>query len=278
MTIDITQFPSFTKQEVALIATLEAKRLPIVSNEEIKSFFPEDFGYVNKLISQLIKKKILSVMKRGVYSVSPIRSLPMGWQLNEFALGKAYFPKGDYYIGSISLFNTYGFIEQLPTVTFIMNPYFSKSTVINGITHKFVKIKPEYMYGITTMNYLRQIEVNVSDKERNMLDFLDCWNFDEAKQSARSIIRKGQCDVDKFIEYAIRFPKIKVRKKAGYVLDKSGIDENKTKPLLDSIKGSSLVAATKVTRKGEIDKKWGLIIYDFQKQRRLFRANRTNSI
>jgi predicted transcriptional regulator of viral defense system len=114
------------------------------------------------------------------------------------------------------------------------------------------------MYGIIEKE-MSDVMVKVSDKERTMVDFIDCWNFDEAKQKIIRILKNKECDIEKFINYTVRFPKIKVRKYAGLFLDEAQISKDKTATLYQSIKGTALISTSNFSRRGTINKKWGII-------------------
>ncbi len=69
--------------------------------------------------------------------------------------------------------------------------------------------------------------------------------------------------MNKFVSYLLKYPEIAVRKRAGFILEKIGIN----KKLIEKIKKSFNPELTYVvlnvfnkSRKGKINKEWGLII------------------
>ncbi len=56
-------------------------------------------------------------------------------------------------------------------------------------------------------------------------------------------IKYKKCNIEKFIDYTIRFPKLTVRKIIGVILDRAEISETLTRPLYETIKNSSLTSA-----------------------------------
>jgi predicted transcriptional regulator of viral defense system len=108
--------------------------------------------------------------------------------------------------------------------------------------------------------------VLVSDKERTMVDLIywcdSVGGIVPAMEIIQNTIKKGQCDLEKFIQYAIKYPRQTVRKIIGVVLEKSKVPDNLTEPLYKTIENSSLTSANYNCRRGTKNKKWGVIIPD----------------
>jgi predicted transcriptional regulator of viral defense system len=262
-------FNNLSKREVNVITKLSYYGKQVVSNSEIKKYFPEKYKYTNQVIYNLKKKKILSPIKRGFYSFNNMGSLPIGRQINNYTMGNIFFPKKNYYIGYYNMFNYYGLTQQLPQTTFIINTSLSATKIINGLQYKFIKVKDEYMYGIEEKEMSGGI-VKISDKEKTLIDMIYKYNYVggiiPAMEKLEEIIKNKNLDIKKFIDYAVRFPQIKVRKIIGIVLDRAEIQETLIQPLYDSIKSSSLISLNwNNRRKGTINKKWGVILDDSQK-------------
>ncbi|MDR0823424.1 MAG: hypothetical protein LBN20_06575 [Endomicrobium sp.] len=257
-------FEGLSKQEMNLVVRLSYYNKYTVSYDEIKKYLPQDNKYIAQLIYRLKKKKILTPIKRGFYTFNPVNTLAGGRQVNDFNVGNIFFPNKNYYIGYYNMFNAYGLTEQIPQMTFIANTSLSAVKTISGLQFKFIKVKEECLYGLTTNKYNGE-EVIVSDKERTMVDFVDYWNIKEAQDKIIEIIKNDECDIKKFIGYAEKFPKIKVRKFIGVILEKAGIADEMTKDLCDSVKDSAVISMSKNSRVGETNKKWGVIIDDTRK-------------
>jgi predicted transcriptional regulator of viral defense system len=251
------------KNELQIIAKLSYYGKDIVSFDELKKYMPNGYKYMKQAIYNLKKKNILTSIKRGIYSFNPVWSLPTGRQINSLKIGNAFFSNKDYYIGCYNMFNFYGLTEQMSKTTFIINKKISATKIINGLEFKFVKLKEEFFYGITEIEIDGE-KIKASDKERTMLDFINYWNFNEAKTKIVEIIKSASCDIKKFINYSVRFPKIKVRKYAGMFLDEAGITAELTDSLYSSVNNSALISTSSFSRQGKKNKKWGVIINELK--------------
>lgn len=123
------------------------------------------------------------------------------------------------------------------------------------------------MYGIEKIK-VKDEEVNISSKERTLIDLI---YFNEpvggivgASKIFIEIVNSDKCDIKKLVEYAVCFPNIKTRKRIGLILDDAGVPENILKPLIKSIKKTS-VGSLNSSRKGTLNKKWRIIVNDSRK-------------
>jgi len=77
-------------------------------------------------------------------------------------------------------------------------------------------------------------------------------------------VKEKKCDIKKLIEYTVRFPKIKTRKRIGLILEKAGVPDSILKPLEKSVKNTSLISFSN-SRKGTKNERWRVIVNDPQR-------------
>jgi predicted transcriptional regulator of viral defense system len=263
---DLLTFNGLSKKEVGIISRLSFEGKNIISTSELKNYIPADYKNKNKFISNLRKKNILSPIKRGFYIFNTMGSLPKGRKLTNYLIPNIYFPKQNYYIGYAPMFNYYGFTEQVFQSMVVINTSITGTKEINDSVFQFIRVKNEYMYGIIPTMIMNET-VMISDRERTMIDMMYWYEavggLKQASGQLQKEIIEKRADLEKFIDYAIRFPKLTVRKLIGVVLDKAEISEALTQPLYDSIKNSSITSVRWDSRKGTINKKWRVITNDF---------------
>ena len=259
-------FSSLSQIETELIARLAYERKEIVTAKELDIFLPVGFSNRRQLVFRLKKKNILIPIKSGVYIFVPLESVPTGRRVSEFVIPSIYFPDGNYYIGYSTMFNYYNFIEQQFQKVYVINTRLSKEKKIAGISYKFINVSDALMYGIEKKR-VRNVDVYVSSKERTLIDLVyfnkPVGGLYRAGEIVELFVREKRCDVKILVAYAVRFPNIKTRKYMGYILEKAGIKDAILKPLVKSIKETSIVSFSK-SRKGVLNKKWRVIINDTQ--------------
>jgi len=252
--------------EANIVGRLTYEKKTIVTIKDLEDLFklsPEDRWQV---VFRLKKKNRLTPIKRGVYVFSPLEAGPAGRGINPFLIPPVFFPKQNYYIGYSSMFNYYGFTEQLFQTLYILNTSISKEKIICGTPCKFVKISEDRMYGLEAVKIEGQ-DIFVSSKERTMIDLLyfnkPVGGIQPAENIFSRIVKSKRCDVKKLIGYAVRFPNVTVRKRVGVLLENTGISEALLKSLARSVKNTALSSLGK-SRKGKLSKKWKAIINDSQ--------------
>ena len=253
--------------ETNIVARLTYEKKAIVTAKEMDQMFtlsPEDR---KQIVFRLKKKKILTPIKPGVYVFSPLEAGPEGMGIDELLIPPLFFPKKNYYVGYSTMYNYYGFTEQLFQTVYVLNTTKRMESIICGLSYKFIKILENRMYGIEKIK-VKDEEVNISSKERTLIDLIyfnkPVGGIIGASKIFTKIALSNKCDIKKLVKYAVCFPHIKTRKRIGLILDDAGISENILKPLVKSIEKTS-ISSLNGSRKGTPNKKWRIIINDSRK-------------
>lgn len=248
--------------EAEIIARLSYEKKTIVTTKELDDFF--NFSSIEraKIVVRLKKKNILIPVKRGVYIFSPLEAGPEGIGIDEMLIPPLYCSKNSYYVGYSTMFNYYGFTEQLFQTVYVLNASFTRKKVICGITFKFLKIPRKRMYGLKKIQ-VKDTEVIISNKERTLIDLLYFYKPVGGIEAASKVFKKNieekQCNIKKLISYACKFPNITLRKRVGIIFEGLGIDDFLLRPLAKTVKKTAISSLNR-SRKGIINKKWRVIV------------------
>jgi len=259
----MAKYASISKEEIALISRLEYENIRVLSRKYLLMLYKNDAQKVDYLLSDLTEKGRLKQLARTKYLVIPIKAPYQEWSENEFIIADALLDGKDYYIGYNNMFNFYGFTQQIPQTTFILNTRFSKKKIIDGKNYKFIKINENKLYGLTALE-IDERKIRISDKERTLVDliyyFKPVGTIKEALRVLKNEIKK--INLNKFIKYAAKFPNIATKKRIGYCLSNLRIKDDAIKSLIKSISKSNTLTPLyeSKSRKGKIDKRWKLII------------------
>jgi len=250
-----------TPKETNVIARLTYEKISTVTLAQFDQFFSYPPAARSKLIYRLVKKGILTPIKRGVYIFSPLESGPAGRNINEFLVPPLLFPKGNYYVGYGTMFNYYGFTDQLYQDMDILNTTLQRKKTIGGILFRLIKVAPKRLYGLEKIQ-IKNSEVVVSDKERTLVDMIyyssPVGGLKNAFAIIQETVKKKKVSREKFIRYTCTFPAASTRKRIGFILDEMGVPG--LGKLRNSINPDSLIPLYGKSRKGTINKKWGVII------------------
>lgn len=253
--------------ETNIVARLTYEKKTMVTAKDMDQLFnlsPEDR---KQIVFRLKKKKIFSTIKPGIYVFSPLEAGPEGMGVDELLVPPLFFPKKNYYVGYSTMFNYYGFTEQLFQTVYVLNTTKRMEKVICGLSYKFIKIMENRLYGIEKIK-VKDEEVNISSKERTLIDLIyfnkPVGGIINASKLFTEMANNDKCDLKKLVEYAVCFPNIKTRKRIGLLLDQAGVSENILRPLLKSIEKTS-IGSFNGSRKGTLNKKWRVIVNDSRK-------------
>jgi len=250
-------------REREVVARLAYEKVSIITKEQFDKYFNFPKRVKEKTLFRLKKKGILTAIKRGVYFYSPLESGPAGSSINEFLIPSVFFPKGNYYIGYSTMYNYYGFTDQIFQTMYVLNTSLQREKIIDNMRFKMIKISPRRMYGFEKIK-IKDTEVIVSDKERTLVDMLYFSGPVGGLKIALDILKEQakdrNIDLSKLIKYAVGFPNVSSRKRIGFALEQTGLSDKILEPLLKSVKKTSLVTLyPSKSRKGKINRKWMVI-------------------
>lgn len=251
-------------RETEAIARLSYEKAVVVTLEQMKGWLKYPSGIFERTVARLKRKGILKDIKKGVYFYSPLENGSAGTTLNEYLVPPILFPGGGYYIGYTTMFNYYGFLDQIPQTMYVLNTSIQRKKVIGRTSFKFLKIASNRIYGVKKLS-IRNSQVLVSDRERTLVDLIyfpdPVGGLKTAFLILQKEIRRGKIDIERLIRYTVRFPGKTTRKRIGYILERSGVKKSDLKPLMNSVKRSSLTTLyDSKSRKGSIDNNWKVII------------------
>lgn len=257
-------FKTLGPVETNIVARLTYEKKTIITAEYLDQLFSLSPNDRKQVVFRLKKKKIFTPVKRGVYVFSPLEAGPEGTGVDELLIPPLFFPKKNYYIGYSTMFNYYGLTEQLFQAVYVLNTSEWMARIICGISYKFIRVPENRMFGLETIK-VKDVDVNISSKERTLIDLLyfnkPVGGIASAVTIFTQVVKEGKCDMKTLVEYAARFPNITTRKRIGVILEKLGIAETTLRPIARSVEKSA-VSSFNGTRKGKLNKKWRVIIND----------------
>jgi predicted transcriptional regulator of viral defense system len=213
------------------------------------------------MLSNLARTNRLVQLKRGRYFIVPLKAPNQHWMPNEFVVASSWMGDIPYYIGYNSMYNYWGFTEQIPQSVFVLNTRKRWKRKIGKNIYIAIRISPQKMYGLKKVK-IDEEDVLISDKERTLVDFifnpLGSWENVQAVLSEQI----NKVDLRKFIRYLARFPVAAVRKRAGIMLERIGVPSENINRLKNSIGREDTYVVFNPfvkSRKGKVNGDWKVI-------------------
>lgn len=246
---------TLSAREIGLLSRLEFEGKEIYTKDDIASFCGnrQKAAY---LVKKLLEKKRLKKIIKNVYLFIPMKAPGGKWAGNEYVIAKALVRGDNYYIGYSSVFNSYGFTDQVAQMIHVINERYSLIKKVGGIKYRLIKVSPGRMYGLESRRINKEYIVFAS-KERALIDAFD---FFDVKKAAGILIEQfGKMNVALLVDYAALYPVQIVRRRIGYFLEKLGVSQAALSKIDVGTKGYSPLYDNGV-KKGSVDKIWRVIV------------------
>lgn len=252
---EIIKKRTLSTKEIDLLTRLEFEGKEIYTKEEI-NFFCGDRQKGVYLIKKLLEKKRLRKIVKNVYLFIPMKAPQGKWAGNEYVIAKALVRGANYYIGYSSVFNSYGFTEQVAQMIHVMNDKYSIKKTVSGVRYKLIKVLPDRIYGLETRKISRE-DIVFASKERALLDTFEFYDVKKASSILTEQLKN--IDVIVFIDYVARYPVQIIRRRIGFFLENLGVSKKMLNKIDVGQKGYSFLYDTEA-KKGKANKKWRIII------------------
>ncbi len=251
----IINYSGLSSREIDLLSRLEYEGKEIYTRADITSFCG-DKRQANYLIKRLSTKKRLRNIVKNVYLFIPMKAPQGKWAGNEYVIAKALVRGANYYIGYSSVFNSYGFTDQVAQMIHVVNEKYSLEIKVGNIRYKLIKVLPDRMYGLQTRRINKE-DIVFASKERALIDAFDFYGV----KKGFSILTEqlNNMDIAILVDYIARYPVQILRRRMGYFLEKLGVSLKLLAKIKVETKGYSLLYDTEI-KKGKIDKRWRIII------------------
>lgn len=256
-----SNYKGLSKDEIYLISRSIFERQKLITKKYTERLFGSSKKAAN-ILYKLTRKGRFIQIERGKYIVVPIKAPNQWWAPNEYIVAKLWMGDAPYYIGYFTMYNYWGFTEQIPQTMFVLNTQKSCSKTICNVRYRAVKIDKRKYFGIKKIKIEEEF-VCISDKERTLVDFIykPIGSFENVKKVLKDNLNK--IDIENFVRYLIAFPVVSVRKRAGYLLKELNCKKASLKKLQKTIGNKTsyvVLNPSNSSRKGKINKDWRVII------------------
>ncbi|MGI0088377.1 MAG: type IV toxin-antitoxin system AbiEi family antitoxin domain-containing protein [Nitrosotalea sp.] len=257
---------TLSDRESRILSELSYKNKKIFTLDDIKELVDKP----KNLLDQLIRKKWILKIRKGVYVITPLEAGQRGaesYTLHSLVIGSLL--TKPYYIGYWSALNYHGLTEQTPARVYIATPKPKNSQTILDTRFIFVTIHPRKIFGIDETE-IEKNKVRISSPEKTIVDCLDHpEHAGGIEEIAKSIyFSRNDIDAKKVVGFAKKIGNSAVTKRLGYLVETFGWKDYLE--LLSSVKlksGYSLLDPN-LPRKGHIKERWKLVVNATISQRR----------
>ena len=214
---------TLSEKETQVLTELSYQNKSIFTLVDIKLLVKKP----KSILENLVKKKWILNIKRGVYVIVPFEAGKRGadnYTMHSFVIGSLL--AEPYYIGYWSALNYYGFTEQTPPRVYIATTKTKIKTRILNTEFQFVTIQPYKIFNINTIK-IENREINISSPEKT---FVDCLDHPKRAGGIEEVAKAlyfsyDELDLKKLAKLAIQIKNTAVIKRLGYISEIFGLEE-----------------------------------------------------
>lgn len=252
--------PGLGKREASLISGLAERGKAIFTADDARQVVGEPVKHV---VRQLVRKKWVLPLKRGLYAVVPLDVGVRGadaFVVHNFVIASMLVEP--YYVGFWSALNHHGLTEQIPRATFVATTKARHSVRALDAEYDFVRLIPRKFFGWQEVD-VDGHKVRISAPEKTVGDCLDhpehCGGIE---QVARAVyFSHEELDLSRVVRYAARMGNRTILKRLSYILQITGLLEQYARLLRGFRPSAGFPKLDPLSpRKGRHDTRWGLLV------------------
>ncbi|WXG45697.1 MAG: type IV toxin-antitoxin system AbiEi family antitoxin [Candidatus Atabeyarchaeum deiterrae] len=251
-----------SRNESLLLSSLSESGKTIFRIGDIAVELKCSYEYAKVLAHNLVKKKWIIALTRGVYLIVPLSAgVKSHYTEHEFVI--ASYLASPYYIAYWSALNFHGFTEQTPLTVFVAITKRAKSREILNVKYNFVTLSERKFFGFVPTK-IGTYEINISDREKTLVDALDHSEYcGGILETARSLLNaRERVSMEKIVKYAERVGNTAIIKRLGYLIE--SLNLNVDSKILFEMRGLISPGMSHLDstspKKGRYNTRWNLLV------------------
>jgi predicted transcriptional regulator of viral defense system len=174
------------------------------------------------LVAGLVNRGLATRLKPGLFILVPFElGRERQYLGNPYVVARELADTVDYYLSHASAMDLHHMVTQPQLAMFVTSPKAIRPRTVLGTEFRFVRCKPEDMFGITELWATKTERVQVSDLERTVIDGFKqpehCGGLTEVAKGFW--MRREEIAVPKLVDYALRLGVGAVVRRLGFVLE-----------------------------------------------------------
>jgi predicted transcriptional regulator of viral defense system len=214
-------------QAANLITTLHEKRRTIFSVLDVKEITGLAPKSARNFAATIVQRGIATRLKAGLFILVPFElGREREYVGNPYLVARELAAGRPYFLSHASAMDVHGMVTQPQFVVYVTTTRAVRCRTILGTEFRFVRCKPEHLFGTVDHWVDKTEQVVVSDLERTVIDGLKqpdyCGGFSEVAKGFW--MRRRDVDVGRLVNDALRLDVGAVIRRLGFLLEVCGID------------------------------------------------------
>ena len=210
-----------------LLTELHEKRRTIFSIRDVEEMTGLAPKSARSFAATLVQRGIATRLKAGLFILVPFElGREREYLGNPYLVARGLAAGRPYFVSHASAMDLHGMVTQPQLVVYVTSPSAIRGRSILGSEFRFVRCKPEHLFGVVDHWVDKTERVVTSDLERTVIDGLKhpeyCGGFSEVAKGFW--MRRRDVDVGRLVGYALRLDVGAVVRRLGFLLEVCGID------------------------------------------------------
>jgi predicted transcriptional regulator of viral defense system len=211
-------------QAAGLVTALHEKRRTIFSVRDVKEITGLAPKSARNFAATLVQRGIATRLKAGLFILVPFElGREREYAGNPYLVARELAAGRQYFLSHASAMDLHGMVTQPQLVVYVTTASAVRGRTILGTEFRFVRCKPEHLFGTVDHWVDKTEKVVVSDLERTVIDGLKqpeyCGGFSEVAKGLW--MRRRDVDIGRLVNYALRLDVGAVIRRLGFLLEVS---------------------------------------------------------
>jgi predicted transcriptional regulator of viral defense system len=205
-----------------LVTMLHERGRTLFSHADVEAITGLQEKSARNLMTGLVNRGLATRLKPGLFILVPFElGREREYLGNPYVVARELTDTPEYYISHASAMDLHQMVTQPQLAVFVTSPKAIRPRTVLGTEFRFVRCKPEDMFGIADHWATKTERVRASDLERTVIDGLKqpehCGGFTEVAKGYW--MRRDAIASNKLVDYALRLGVGAVVRRLGFLLE-----------------------------------------------------------
>ena len=187
--------------------------------EEITGLRPKS---ARNFAASLVRREIATRLKPGLFILVPFElGREREYLGHPYVVARQLVGRPEYYVSHASAMDLHQMLTQPQLVVYTTTPHAVRTRIVLGTEFRFVRCKPEHLFGTAGHWVTRTERVQFSDPERTVIDGLKqpeyCGGITEVAKGFW--MQREKMDPERLVDYALRLDVGAVIRRLGFLLE-----------------------------------------------------------
>ena len=209
-------------QAARLVAMLHERGRTLFTHADVEAITGLQAKSARNLMAGLVNRGLATRLKPGLFILVPFElGREREYLGNPYVVARELAETPDYYVSHASAMDLHQMVTQPQLAVFVTSPKAIRPRTVLGTEFRFVRCKPEDMFGVVEHWATKTERVRVSDVERTVIDGLKqpehCGGFTEVAKGYW--MRRDAIAPGKLVDFALRLGVGAVVRRLGFLLE-----------------------------------------------------------